>query len=42
MEMNLVEADIIDDSIGPIGDVELLEDIQLWKYLKIFQIGKNV
>jgi len=27
MEMNLVETDIIDDSIGPIGDVELLEDI---------------
>jgi len=27
MEMNLVETDIIDSSIGPIGDVELLEDI---------------
>jgi len=27
MEMTLVETDIIDDSIGPIGDVELLENI---------------
>jgi len=27
MEMTLVETDIIDDSIEPIGDVKLLEDI---------------
>lgn len=28
MEMNLVEEDIIDDTIGPIGDVELVEDFE--------------